>query len=92
MWEKFGLILLIISAFGCVFQCFVFVLKTLPDNYGNNPGFGCFESMTMPWYFCGCIGVALVTNSWQGGLLALVIGFISLGFIANLLARFFSKR
>jgi len=92
MWEKFGVILLVIAAFGCVYQCCVFVMKTLPDNYGSNPGFGCFESMIMPWYVCGCIGLALLTHSWQAGLLAWVIGFFSLGLIANLLARLFSKR
>jgi len=91
MWEKFGLILLVISAFGCAFQCFVFVSKTLPKNYGSNPGFGCFESMIMPWYFCGCIGLALFTDSWLVGLLVLVIGFFCLGLVANLLAHFFSK-
>ncbi len=89
MWGQLGLFLLIIAALGFCYQCGVFVRKTLPDNYGSNPGFGCFEVTVMPWFMVGCVGAGLVLQSFLWAAIIFGFGFFALGFFAQLLAHLF---
>ncbi len=90
-WDALGLLLLVIAACGFGYQCWVFVRRILPQNYGSNPGFGCFEVMVMPWLVTGSAGTALAAQSWAWGIGVFVAGFFSSGFLATLLGRGFRK-
>ena len=90
--EQAGLVILIVAVTGFAIQCVKFVRVTLPENYGNNPGFGCFEMMVMPWLITGCVGTGLMMQSWKWGMAILIAGFFLSGMFAMLLARLFGKR
>ncbi|MES0370816.1 MAG: hypothetical protein ABUK11_00920 [Mariprofundaceae bacterium] len=90
--EQVGLILLTVAVLGFAFQCLKFVWVTLPENYGSNPGFGCFEMMVMPWFAGACIGVGLLMQSWIWGVTVFVVGIFTLGFFAMLLTALFGDR
>ena len=91
MWEKLGIILPIIGFAGVAYQCLIFVTKTIPDNFGSNPGFGCFETMVMPWFSIACIGTGLLLQSWIWGVGIFAIGMFSFGFLASLLSKIFGN-
>jgi hypothetical protein len=84
--------LIVGGAVGILIRTLEFVRVTLPENYGVNPGFGCYESMIAPWYALVCVGVGLLTASWVVGGVALLIGLFASGFLAMLLGRLFGRR
>jgi hypothetical protein len=91
-WQGLGLALLIPGALGVFYQCAKFVRKTLPDNFGNNPGFGCLEVMVLPWFSLSCIGAGLLSRSWLWPIVIFPVGLFATGFLATLLARKFRDR
>ena len=91
-WQQIGLMLLIPGVLGVFYQCVKFVRKTLPDNFGNNPGFGCLEVMVLPWFSAICIGVGLVTQSWMWPIVVFGVDLFSIGVLATLLAQIFGGK
>jgi len=89
MWGTLGIILLIVGVAGVGYQGIRYVKEVLPDNYGNNPGFGCFEVMVTPWHAAASIGLGLFMQSWMLGVVVLGIGLFCYGFLAMLLGRLF---
>ena len=65
-----------------------FVRVTIPENFGSNPGFGAYESSCWPWWFALAAGVGLMT-SFAVGAAFFIVGFFALGFVAQILGRFF---
>ena len=63
----FGIALVGVGALGVVFKTVEFVRVTIPGNYGLNPGFGAYETMTAPWWAAICFGLGVVV-SWKAGL------------------------
>lgn len=91
MGTAVGIALMVVGGLGLVARSVEFVRVTLPANYGSNPGFGCYETMVLPWFACGCAGAGLLLSSWRTGLGALVAGLLLLGFLGQLLSRVFSR-
>lgn len=89
IWGQLGYVLLVIGVPGVCYQSIIFVRKTLPANYGNNPGFGCLEIMVLPWFLAGCIGAGLVLQSLLWAVIIFGAGFFLIGFLAQLLAFVF---
>ena len=89
MLEMLGPVLIVIGILGVIYQCVIFIKETLPANYGNNPGFGCFEVMTCPWFAAGSFGLGLFMQSWRWGFMVFGFGMFFMGFLAMLLARLF---
>ena len=58
-----GYALVAIGAAGFVTRSVEFVRITIPDNYGSNPGFGAYESMVLPWFAAGFIGLGFVLGT-----------------------------
>lgn len=83
----FGLIML--GAVGYVVRTVEFVRVTIPENYGSNPGFGAYESMVLPWFAVGFLGVGLLLGSWLWAVVPIIIAPFALGIIALLLGRLF---
>jgi hypothetical protein len=83
-----GISLIAIGALGVLYKTVVFVRVTIPGNFGSSPGFGAYESMTMPFWLAGSIGVGILT-SWPVGAGCLALGLLALGFFAQLLGRVF---
>lgn len=92
MWVLLGYFLLAIGVTGFCYQCIIFVRKTLPQNYGSNPGFGCLEKMVQPWFMAGCVGAGLALQSFFIAITVFAVGFFSIGFLAQLLAHVFGKK
>lgn len=86
MLSYFGIALVAIGALGVVLRTVEFVRVVIPGNFGSNPGFGAYETMTIPPWIAGSIGVGIVT-SWKVGVACLVLGLLTLGFLAQLLGR-----
>ena len=91
MWENLGFVMIFIGATGSGYQCLVFVRDVLPQNLGKNPGFGCFETMLMPWVASCAIGLGLAIQSWQWGAAFLAVAIVSSGFLGGLLSRVFGR-
>ena len=85
-------VLVTIGVLGVSLRTVEFVRVTMPENYGSNPGFGAYESMCLPWWALGAVGVGLATGSWLVGWLALVSGLFVLGIGSHLLGRLFARR
>lgn len=83
--------LLAVGTVGFFARSATFVLVTLPHHYGSNPGFGAYEVLVAPWWATLCIGVGLAT-SLRTGLVVFLVGFVALGFVAQLLSRLFGRR
>lgn len=84
----FGIALVGVGALGVVFKTVEFVRVTIPSNYGLNPGFGAYETMTAPWWAAMCLGLGVVV-SWKAGLALFALGLFGLGFVAQLLGWLF---
>ncbi len=84
----FGIALVGVGALGVVFKTVEFVRVTIPGNYGLNPGFGAYETMTAPWWAAICLGLGVVV-SWKTGLALFALGLFGLGFAAQLLGWLF---
>lgn len=91
-WQSLGYLLLVIAVPGFCYQCVVFVRKTLPENFGNNPGFGCLEMMVQPWFLIGCVGAGLALHSWVWALALFGVGIFAVGLLAQLLAHIFGAK
>ena len=91
MWGKLGIIPLLIGIVGVAYQSLIFVKQTIPENYGNNPGFGCFETMILPWLALACIGIGLLLWSWIWAVCIFMIGMFCFGFLASWLSRTFGS-
>jgi len=77
-----------IGALGTALKSVEFVRVTIPTNYGSNPGFGAYETMVLPYWIAGSIGVGIMT-SWEVGVGCFVAGLFTLGLVAQLLGRVF---
>ena len=84
--------LVIVGVLGVSLRTVEFVRVTMPENYGSNPGFGAYESMCLPWWALGAVGVGLQAGSWRLGGIALVSGLLVLGVASQLLGRLFGRR
>ena len=84
----FGIALVAVGVVGFVLKTVEFVRVTIPENHGLNPGFGAFEMMALPAWAAGSIGVGILT-SWKVGVACVVVGFLTLGFLAQLLGYLF---
>ena len=89
MWGNLAIVSMTIGTLGVCYQCVKFVRQTIPENYGSNPGFGCLESMVMPWFATACIGLGLFMQSWVSGAVVFAIGIFCIGFLAMLLGHLF---
>ncbi len=92
MLKYVSIALLVIGGLGVCWQCVVFVRKTLPENYGSNPGFGCLETKVLPWHVITTIGAGMMLKSWSWGIGILVLGIFGYGLIAMLLGKLFGGK
>ena len=90
MTSYLGISLIAIGALGVLYKTVEFVRVTIPGNFGSNPGFGAYESMTMPFWLAGSVGLGFMT-SWGVGAGCLAVGLFTLGFFAQLLGRVFGR-
>ena len=87
-----GITLVAIGALGFLIRSREFVRVTLPQNFGSNPGFGCYETMVLPWFISLCLGGGLLASSWKLGLISFTLGLVLLGLVPQVLARLFGTR
>ena len=92
MLSWIGHALMAAGVIGFVVRSVEFVRVTIPRNYGSNPGFGAYESMVLPWFSAGFIGLGIVLGSWRWALLPIAAGLVGLGFVAMLLSKVFGRR
>ena len=85
-----GVALVAIGVVGVVLKTVEFVRVTMPNNHGLNPGFGAFQTMALPAWVAASIGVGILT-SWKVGVVCVVVGFLTLGFLAQLLGYVFGR-
>jgi hypothetical protein len=86
--EVLGVALISLGALGVGFKSVEFVRVTIPTNYGSNPGFGAYETMVLPYWAFGSVGLGLMT-SWEVGIGCFIVGLLTLGLVAQLLGRVF---
>ena len=84
-------VLVAVGVLGVSLRTVEFVRVTMPENYGSNPGFGAYESMCLPWWVLGAVGVGLAAGSWQAGALTLATGLLVLGVLSHVLGRLFGR-
>ena len=75
---------------GLVVKTVEFVRVTIPNNFGSNPGFGAYETMSFPFWAALSIGVGILT-SVKVGLVCFAVGLFSLGFFAQALGLVFGR-
>jgi len=85
-------VLVTVGVLGIGLRTVEFMRVTMPENYGSNPGFGAYESMCLPWWALGAVGVGFAAGSWQAGGLALASGLLVLGVLSHVLGRLFGRR
>lgn len=90
MLTYLGIALIGIGVLGMVIKTVEFVRVTIPDNFGSNPGFGVYETMSFPWWAAVSIGVGIMA-SWKVGLVGFAVGLFALGLFAQLLGRVFGR-
>ena len=92
MLQNFTIALMCLGALGILYQSVVFVMQTIPENFGQNPGFGCYEAMVAPWFLAFCIGLGLFMQSWIWGAAVFIPGMFLFGALAMLLGSLFGDR
>ena len=87
-----AVLLVVVGLLGVSLRTVEFVRVTMPENFGSNPGFGAYESMCLPWWSLGAVGVGLWTGSWRLGWWALASALLVLGIGGHLLGWLFGRR
>jgi hypothetical protein len=90
MLTYLGIALIGIGVLGMVIKTAEFVRGTIPDNFGSNPGFGVYETMSVPWWAAVSIGVGIMA-SWRVALVGFAVGLLALGLFAQILGRVFGR-